>query len=92
MFTLRDTPGNLAELLWDGQPTPLAPLDGHALNDLEWAIAERKAGGRRCGARRPGEEDPGSSYSLVHICGLIPGPHYAGIHSCRACTTTWENP
>jgi hypothetical protein len=53
----------------------------HDLNDLEAVLATDKAKARTCPAT---DGD--------HTCGLIPPPHYANAHVCRACPHTWTSP
>ena len=59
-------------------PQYLLGLTDHDMNDLEFALAQRKAMSRRC-LRALGE----------HSCALAP-PH-GRAHVCRGCDTTWED-
>lgn len=54
-------------------------LSEHDLNDLEFALAQRKAMSSRCG------EEHGE-----HTCGIMPDHTHFIAHICRACTVEWK--
>jgi hypothetical protein len=72
-----DLPGGLTALRLDGNQL-IKGMSEHALRDLEFVLAQRRAMARRCTAEA-GE----------HACGLAPAHDREAAHVCRACTKTW---